>query len=158
VTCTSGIFLNRRLILGGALVVWLLFAASFLMPVTGGMNGWEAFWMYVSEQLDVPAFWQEIQRKPLLVLTCTFSWTNATMFFAPIILWYWPRWSGLLGLLLVLGGLVPGVCFQEMVMKNELSPGFYCWVGSIFLMAGVCFWDWRGYRRNVPAPLTLAEP
>lgn len=147
-TRTPGIFLNRRFILGSAAAVWLLFAASFFMPVTGGMVGWEAFWMYVGEQLNVPSFWQEIQRQPLMVLTCTFSWTNATMLFALIILWRWPRWSGLLGLLLILGGLVPCLCFHEMVVKNELSCGFYCWVGSIFLMAGVCFCNWLWHRRH----------
>jgi hypothetical protein len=33
-------------------------------------------------------------------------------------------------------------------VKNELNCGFYCWVGSIFLMAGVCFCNWLWHRRN----------
>ena len=146
----SDVFLNRRFILGGAVAVWLLFAASFLMPVTRSMDlpGWEAFGMYVGEQLNVPEYWQKIQRNPLTVFSSTFLGTNSLMLIAPILLWRWPRWAGWLGLFLALGGLVPVVSFHEMVLNNELRIGFYCWVGSIFLMAGVGFWNWRWCRRN----------
>ena len=144
----SSIFPNRRFILGGAITVWLLFAASFLMPVTSGLVGWEAFWFYLSKTLEPVEFWQHAQGEPLSALVVTFSPTNIAMLLAPVVLWLWPRWSGWLGLLLVLGGLVPCACFHEMVVQNELSCGFYCWVGSIFLMAGVCFWIWIWHRRK----------
>jgi hypothetical protein len=37
--------------------------------------------------------------------------------------------------------------FFEMVTKNELRIGFYCWVISIFLMALLCLLDWTRQRR-----------
>jgi hypothetical protein len=146
----SDVSSNRRLLLGGAMAAWLLFAASFLMPVMRNMSmvGWEACWGYLSEQLDVPNFWREVQREPLTILTCTFSWTNTTMFIAPAVLWRWPRWAGLLSFLLVLGGLVPCIYFHEGIGKGELRVGFYCWVSSMFLMASVGLWNWLWYRRN----------
>ena len=147
-----GIFLNRRLILGSAWAVWLLFAASFLMPVARDMSmlGWQAFWFYLSEQSKVLNFWQEIQNEPLNILTTTFAGTNGSMFIAPVMLWRWPRWSGWLGFLLAGGGLVPFVLYHPMIAQNELRIGFYCWVDSILLMGVVCFWNWLGHRRRAP--------
>lgn len=44
--------MQRRLILMGAVVVWLLFVASFLMPVLRdkSMIGWEAFWYWMRQR------------------------------------------------------------------------------------------------------------
>lgn len=133
--------MQRRLILFGAVLVWLLFVASFLMPVTKGidMAGWAAFWHYVTEMWDLPDYWRKIQREPLAILVSTFPSTNGLVFIAPIVLFRWPRWSGWLGYVLTLGGLVPLFLFFEMVIKNELRVGFYCWVISIFLMAALSF-------------------
>lgn len=127
-------------------MVWLLFVASFVMPVTSGMVGWEAYWFYLRETLQPVSFWQEVQSHPESALILAFSPTNIAMLLAPVMLWRWPRWSGWLGVFLVLGGLVPCACFHDMVKTNELSIGYYCWVGSIFLMAGVCFWNWLWHR------------
>jgi hypothetical protein len=72
-------------------------------------------------------------------------------------LFRWPRWSGWLGGFLISGGLVPLFGFLEMVVRNELRIGFYCWVISILLMALLCLVDWarqRGMRRRESA-LTL---
>ena len=144
----SDVSSNRRFILVSAIAAWLPFAASFLMPVVSELVGWEAFWFYLSKTLEPVDFWRHVQGEPLSALIVTFSPTNIAMLIAPVVLWLWPRWSGWLGLLLVLGGLVPCVCFHEMVANRELSYGYYCWVGSIFLMAGVCFWNWLWPRRN----------
>lgn len=145
-----GIVLNRRLILGSAWVAWLLFVASFLMPVARDMNmpGWRAFWFYLSEQLKVLNFLQEIQNEPLNILTTTFAGTNGSMFIAPVILWRWPRWSGWLGFLLAGGGLVPLVLYHQMIAEEELRIGFYCWVDSILLMAGLSWWTFLAHRRS----------
>ncbi len=146
----SGIFSKRRFILGGAAAVWLLFAASFLMPVMQDANmlGWQAFWFYLSKTLDPVDFWRHVQTDPVDALVVTFTSTNGSMLLAPVLLWRGSRWSAWLGFFLVLGGLVPCVAFHEMVVKNELRCGFYCWVGSIFLMAGAGFWNWLWYRRQ----------
>ena len=61
--------MRRRLILFGAALVWLLFVASFLMPVTkDGMFGWQAFWFYLADVLDARNYWREIQRNPWAIL------------------------------------------------------------------------------------------
>ena len=141
--------MQRRLILFGAVLVWLLFVASFLMPVTKGidMAGLQAFWHYVTEIWDLPDYWRKIQREPLAILVSTFPSTNGLVFIAPILLFRWPRWSGWLGGFLMLGGLVPLFIFFKEVIGNELRVGFYCWVSSIFLMALLCLLDWTRQRR-----------
>ncbi|HWN97134.1 MAG TPA: hypothetical protein VNT99_19040 [Methylomirabilota bacterium] len=141
--------MQRRLILFGAVLVWLLFAASFLMPVIKGddMAGWQAFWMYVTEIWDVPNYWRQIQREPSAILVSTFPSTNGLVFIAPVVLFRWPRWSGWLGGFLTFGGLVPVFGFFGMVIDNQLRVGFYCWVISIFLMALLCLLDWTRQRR-----------
>ena len=132
---------NRRFILFGALLVWLLFAASFFMPVHNSveMLGWEAFFFYFASMLDLPDYWQEITRKPMVLLITTFPSTNGAMFIAPLILSRWPRWSGVLGFALALGGFVTIVCFYQEVADNQLRVGYYCWVTSICLMAVLSF-------------------
>jgi hypothetical protein len=151
-TRVPGSLLDRRFLLGGAVAVWVLFAASFFMPVVRSMDlpGWEAFGMYLGEQLNVPEYWRKIQQSPASAFSCTFLFTNSLMLIAPVLLWGWPRWAGWLGLFLMLGGIVPVVAFNQMVKTNELRFGYYCWVGSIFLMAGVCFCDSRRHRRKAP--------
>lgn len=55
--------MQRRLILVGAILVWLLFVASFLMPVmkgADGLIGWQAFSHYVTEVWDWPDYWRQI--------------------------------------------------------------------------------------------------
>ena len=140
---------NRRFILFGAFLVWLLFAASFLMPVTKGidMAGWAAFWHYVTEIWDLPDYWRLIQREPWALLISTFPSTNGLMFIAPVFLFRWPQWSGWLGGFLTFGGLVPLLVFFEGIIKNQLRVGFYCWVISIFLMALLCLLAWTRQRR-----------
>jgi hypothetical protein len=141
--------MQRRLILFGAVLVWLLFVASFLMPVTKGIDmvGWAAFWHYVTEIWDLPGYWRQIQREPCAILISTFPSTNCLMFIAPIFLFCWPQWSGWLGGFLTVGGLVPLLVFLKMVIENQLRVGFYCWVSSIFLMALLCLLDWTRQRR-----------
>ena len=140
--------MQRRLILFGAVMVWLLFVASFLMPVKGGeLIGWQAFWFYVTEICDLPDYWSQIQRQPLAALVSTFPVTNGLVFVAPIVLFRWPRWSGGVGGFLTFGGLVPTFVFFEMAIKNELRVGFYCWVISILLMALLCLLDWTRQRQ-----------
>ena len=141
---------QRRLILPGAVLVWLLFVASFLMPVTTGIDatGFAVFWQYASEIWDLPDYWRQIQREPSAILASTFPSTNALVFIAPVVLFRWPRWSGWLGGFLTFGGLVPLFLFFEMVIRNELRVGFYCWVISIFLMALLCLLDWTRQRRS----------
>jgi hypothetical protein len=145
--------MQRRLILFGAVLVWLLFVASFLMPVAKAIDatGGAAFWHYMAEMWDVLEYWRQVQREPRLVLVSAFPSTNGLMFIAPIILLRWPRWSGLVGVLLTFGGLAPLVLFFEMILNNELRVGFYCWVISIFLMALLCLLDWTRQRRSVIA-------
>ena len=140
---------QRRRILFGAVLVWLLFVASFLMPVTKGLDvmGVAAFWHYAAEVWDVPNYWRKIQQEPLAVLSSTFLSTNGLMLIAPVVLFRWPRWSGWLAGFLGAGGLVPLFGFFEMVIKSELRVGFYCWVMSIFLMALLCFLEWMRQRR-----------
>lgn len=132
---------NRRYILSGASLVWLLFVASFFMPVAQNIEwvGWQASLFYLSSIWDLPEYWQEITRKPISLLSSTFPSTNGAMFIAPVILFRWPRWSGALGFILALGGLAPIVGFFEMMAENELRVGYYCWVTSICLMAVVSF-------------------
>jgi hypothetical protein len=132
---------NRCVILAGALLVWLLFVASFLMPVAENIDwvGWQAFLFYLSSTWDLPEYWQEITRHPTALLASTFPSTNGAMFIAPLILFRWPRWSGALGFGLALGALAPIVCFFETMAENELRVGYYCWVTSIWLMAAVSF-------------------
>lgn len=145
--CVSASIANRRSILFGALLVWLLFLASFLMPVTtGGMVGWQAFGIYVGEMWDFRDYWRHVADEPLAALVSTFPATNFAVFIAPLILFRWPRWSGWLGLALALGGFVPLFGFYEAIVKNELRVGFYCWVISIFLMAIICLSDSRRQR------------
>ena len=141
--------MQRRLILFGAVLVWLLFVASFLMPVTKGIDatGFAVFWHYVTEIWDVPDYWREIQRKPSAILASTFPSTNGLVFIAPVVLFRWPRWSGWLGGFLTFGGLVPLFIFFEEVIDNQLRVGFYCWVISILLMALLCLLDWMRQRR-----------
>lgn len=135
------IILKRRFILFGALLVWLLFVASFFMPVTKdvSMVGWQAFGVYVGVMWDLPEYWRQIAREPMAVLISTFPSTNCAVFIAPLIPWRWPRWAGWLGFVLVLGGLAPLFGFYESIVKNQLLAGFYCWVISIFLMAALSF-------------------
>jgi hypothetical protein len=132
---------NHRFILCAALWVWLLFVASFFMPVTTGIDmvGWQAFGHYMSLMWDLPEYWQNITREPLVIFISTFPSTNGAVFLAPIILFRWPRWSGVLGFALVIGGLVPIVGFYQMVAENQLRVGYYCWVTSICLMAILSF-------------------
>ena len=150
--------MQRRFLLVGAALVWLLFAASFLMPVAKAIdvNGATAFWHYLSEMLDVLDYWRQVQREPRLILASAFPSTNGLMFIAPVILLRWPRWSGLAGVLLTLGGLAPLVLFFEMILNNELRVGFYCWVSSIFLMALLCLLDWTRQRRSRRGALTVS--
>ena len=147
--CVFDTIMQRRLILFGAVLVWLLFVASFLMPVTTEMDlvGWQAFWIYVAEMWDVPEYWSQIQREPSAILTSTFPSTNGLVFIAPVVLFRWPRWSGWLGYFLTFGGLVPLFLFFEEVIDNQLRVGFYCWVISIFLMALLCLLDRTRQRR-----------
>ena len=142
--------MQRRLILFGAVLVWLLFLASFLMPVMKGADdliGWQAFWYYVEETWDWPDYWRQIQRDPSAILASTFPSTNGLVFIAPVVLFRWPRWSGWLGGFLAFGGLVPLFGFWKLVIENQLRVGFYCWVISIFLMALLCLLDWTQQRR-----------
>jgi hypothetical protein len=141
--------IQRQHILFGAVWVWLLFVASFLMPVMAdkSMIGWEAFWYYAKEVGDLRDYWRQIQREPLASLISTFPATNVAVFIAPVVLFCWPRWSGGLSAFLAVGGLVPPLIFFEMVIKNELHVGFYCWVISIFLMALLCLLDWTRQLR-----------
>ena len=141
---------NRRFILFGALLVWLLFVASFFMPVTkdGSMVGWQAFWFYVAEMWDIPNYWRQVASEPIAALVPTFPATNFALFIAPLILWRWPRWAGWLGFALVLGGGVPLFWFYELIVKNELRVGFYCWVISIFLMAVLSLMCAKGLRKE----------
>ena len=142
--------MQRRFILLGAALVWLLFVASYLMPVTTGIDatGLAVFWHYMAEIWDFPDYWRTIQREPLAILFSTFPFTNGAVFIAPLVLFRWARWSGGLGAFLAVGGLVPVLVFSEMVIKNELRVGFYCWVISIFLMALLCVLDWTRQRRS----------
>jgi hypothetical protein len=142
--------MQRRLILFGAVLVWLLFAASFVMPVTTGIDatGFAVFWHYVTEIWDLTDYWRKIQREPWALLISTFPSTNGLVFIAPVVLFRWPRWSGWLGGFLTAGGLVPLFLFFEMVIGNELRVGFYCWVISIFLMALLCLLDWTRQGRS----------
>ena len=132
---------NRRFILFGAFLVWLLFVASFFMPVAQNtdMVGWEAFLFYLSSMWDLPEYWQQITRNPIALLLSTFPSTNGAVFVAPLIFFRWPRWSGALGFVLVLGGLAPIICFFEMLADNQLLVGYYCWIASICLMAILSF-------------------
>src|ERR1051325_10263193 len=141
--------MQRRLILLGAILVWLLFAASFLMPVIKGddMAGWQAFWYYVRKMRNLPNYWRQTQQAPMAIFISTFSSTNGAVFIAPFVLFRWPRWAGGLGVFLAFGGLVPLLGFLEMVINDELRLGFYCWVISIFLMALLCLLDWMRQRR-----------
>ena len=141
--------MQRRPILFGAVLVWLLFVASFLMPVMRdkSMIGWEAFWYYVEETWDLPDYWRQVQREPLAILISTFPSTNGLVFIAPVVLFRWPRWSGWFCGFLTFGGLVSLFGFFEMVIDNQLNVGFYCWVISIFLMALLCLLDWTRQRR-----------
>jgi len=141
--------MQRRFILFGTVFVWLLFVASFLMPVLEdkSMIGWQAFWYYVKEIWDLPDYWRQIQREPLVSLISTFPSTNGLLFIAPVILFRWPRWSGWLGSFLTFGGLVPMFLFFQEVIENQLRIGFYCWVISILLMALLCLLDWTRQRR-----------
>jgi len=142
--------MQRRLILFGAVLVWLLFVASFLMPVLGDaddITGWQAFWYYVAEMWPVPKYWRQIQQHPSALLISIFPSTNGLMFIAPVVLFRWPRWSGWLGGFLTLGGLVPLFGFVEMILRNELRVGFYCWISSIFLMPLLCLLAWTRQRR-----------
>ena len=111
------------------------------MPVADAIDvvGWGAFWHYVEEIWDLPNYWREIQRKPWIILFSTFPSTNGLMFIAPLILFRWPRWSGVMGFFLALGGLVPIICFYQEVAENQLRVGYYCWVTSICLMAVLSF-------------------
>jgi hypothetical protein len=133
--------MQRRLILFGAVLVWLLFVASFFMPVSENVDwlGWKAFLFYLSYMWDVPEYWQEITRNPYALFISTFPSTNGAMFLAPFILFRWPRWSGALGVALIVGGLVPIVGFYRDMAENQLRVGYYCWVTSICLMAVVSF-------------------
>src|SRR6185295_6756892 len=101
--------MHRRLILFGAVLVWLLFVASFLMPVAKAIDatGGVAFWHYLGEMWDVADYLRQVQREPRLVLVSAFTSTNGLMFIAPVILLRWPRWSGLVGVLLTFGGFAP---------------------------------------------------
>jgi hypothetical protein len=130
-------------------LVWLLFVASFLMPVTKGIDviGVAAFWHYAAEIWDVPNYWRKIQQEPLAILSSTFISTNVLIFIAPMALFSWPRWSGWLGGFLMFGCLVALFGFLEMVVSNELRIGFYCWVISILLMALLCLLDWKRRTR-----------
>jgi hypothetical protein len=144
--------MQRRLILFGAVLVWLLFVASFLMPVAKSIDvtGGAAFWHYVTEIWDFPDYWREIQREPVAILASTFPSTNGLVFIAPVVLFRWPRWSGWLGGFLTFGGFAPLFIFFEEVIDNQLRVGFYCWVISIILMALLCLLDWTRQRRIRP--------
>jgi len=141
---------NRRFILFGALLVWLLFVASFFMPVMkdGDMVGWQAFWFYVAEMWNIPGYWRQVAGLPMAAFVSTFPATNGAVFIAPLILWRWPRWAGWLGFALILGGSVPVFGFYELIVKNELRVGFYAWVISIFLMAILSLCARRAYGRE----------
>ena len=141
--------MQRRFILFGAVLVWLLFVASFLMPVTKGIDGigLQVFWYYVTEIFDVPGYWRKIQQQPSAILASTFPSTNVLVLIAPIVLFHWPWWSGWLGGFLAAGGIVPLFGFFEMIIRNDLRIGFYCWVISIFLMALFCLLAWMRQRR-----------
>ena len=132
---------NRRFILTSSLLVWLLFVASFFMPVAENIDwvGWQASLFYLAEMWEVPEYWQKIMRQPMALLISTFPSTNGAMFVAPLVLFRWPRWSGALGFALALGGLVTIICFFEMLADNQVRVGYYCWVTSICLMAVVSF-------------------
>ena len=136
-TPVSTTFIRRHSILVNAILVWLLFLASFLMPVvkSDSMVGWQAFLFYMEEMWNWQGYWREVQQNPMALWSSAFPSTNCAMFIAPVILFRWPRWSGWLGCALTLGGLVPLFGFFEMIVKNELRAGYYCWVGSILLMA-----------------------
>lgn len=130
---------RRQIILLSAVLIWLLFLASFLMPVvqSPSMVGWEAFWYTVRDLWDLPDYWQRVRREPILILFSTFPSTNGVMFIAPIILFRWPRWAGWLGVAPTFGGLVPLYIYFDSM--RGLLVGFYCWVTSIFLMGITCF-------------------
>ena len=132
---------NRRFNLSGAVLVWLLFVASFFMPVTtnADMVGWQAFFFYLSYMWDLPEYWEQITRAPASIFISTFPSTNGAMFIAPFILYRWPRWAGVLGFVLILGGLVPIIGFHQEVAENQLRVGYYCWIASICLMAALSF-------------------
>lgn len=142
--------MQRRLILSGAVLVWLLFVASFLMPVAKGMDlaGWQAFWFYVAEMWDTANYWRQIQQNPLAIFISTFASTNGLVFVAPVVLFRWPRLSGWVAGFLMFGGLVPLFGFFGGIIKNEFRIGFYCWLISIFLMALLCLLEWRRQRRS----------
>lgn len=133
--------MNRRFSLCAALLVWLLFVASFFMPVSENVDwvGWQAFVFYLAEMWELPEYWEKITRQPMALLISTFPSTNGTMFLAPLILFRWPRWSGALGFVLALGGLVTMIAFHREIAENQLRVGYYCWVTSICLMAVLSF-------------------
>lgn len=120
------------------------------MPVLrddDSINGWQGFSYYMGEFWPVPKYWREVQRNPWALFISFFPSTNGLMLLAPVVLFRWPRWASWLGGFLPFGGLVPAFGFMEMILRNQLRVGFYCWVSSIFLMALLCLLDWTRQRR-----------
>jgi hypothetical protein len=152
----SDVFLDRRLILGGAVMVWLLFATSLLMPSyveRDGLAVWELFRDMMSAQVNIPLFWRAVQEHPRVILNCTFLFTNTLMMVAPAVLRAWPQCSAWMALALALGAGAAYVRFLHMMAGDHLASGFYCWITSVLLMAGVFFWNCGSYFR-VAEPVT----
>jgi len=151
----SDVVLDRRLILGGAVMVWLLFATSLLMPYAyhGNQAMWELFKITVREQLNIPQFWRAVQEHPRVILNCTFLFTNTLMMVAPAVLRTWPQLSAWMALALALGAGAAGVRFFYAMAGDHLASGFYCWITSVLLMSGVCFWNCNSHFR-AEQPLT----
>jgi len=156
----SDIIWYRRLILGGAGMVWLLFATSLLMPYArdGNQAMWELFKIAVSEQLNAPQFWRAMRDHPSVILNCTFLFTNMLMIIAPAVLRIWPQLSAWMALTLALGAGAAGVRFFYMMAGDHLASGFYCWLSSVFLMSGVFFWNCDCHFRVVEPTTDSRQP
>lgn len=148
--CSRMPTLNKQALRIVALIAWLCFAASFLLPAVGGpggpMYGWQAFsyvfgvcsemFRSLPPRIDEPAF-------------LAFPPANVFALFVPLILWQRPHWGAYFGWPILFGGLVSLIRFG--VSDKDLRTGYYLWVVSLLVLGTLCLlhsgWKfWRAFE------------